>query len=219
MKILAITSSPRGRRSLTNRLARAILDGAAESGAKVEKVELCGLRLEFCKACDVCPATGACVHKDDVAALRKKLLAADGLVFASPNYFRTVSAPMKALLDRLADVIHLQSFAGKYACSASTSGGPACELVTDYLGEILLSLGASVVGSAAASVSAGPEALAAAEERARALGRELAEAIASRREYPEQKARHAQTAAYFRSLVERNKDRWTYEHAVWSARA
>ena len=215
MKVLGINSSPRGAKSQTLKLVKGVLEGAKAAGAQVELVDLCKLKIEFCTACDVCHRTGKCVHKDDFAALREKLMAADGLVFASPNYFRTVTAQMKAMIDRLADAIHCQLFAGKYAASASTSGGPACDEVTTYLNETLLSLGADVVGSVAAAAGKRPEAVAAAEAKAVELGRELAGAIAAKRVYPAQAERHLHMAAYFRRLVDLNKDRWPHEHTVW----
>lgn len=215
MKVIAVNSSPRGTSSQTLRLVKALAEGAKENGAEVELVDLCKLKIEFCRACDVCHRTGTCIHHDDVAALRKKMLAADGIVLASPNYFRMVTAPMKALLDRLADMIHCQLLTGKYAAVVSTAGGPGCEEVPTYLSEILISLGAWVVGQAAASVSKGPDAMAQAEAKARRLGQDLVAAITEQRGYPEQQAQHERTAAYFRQLVELNRERWPYEFDLW----
>jgi multimeric flavodoxin WrbA len=216
MKIIGIAGSPRGAKSQTLRLLKAILDGAQKAGAEVELVDVCQLKIEYCKACDTCHRTGKCVHKDDFAALRAKMMAAEGVVLASPNYFRTVTAQMKTVIDRMADVIHCQLFVGKYACSASTAGGPACEEVTSYLNQILLTFGASVVGSVAVSVGAGTEGLPEAEKKAAAVGRELAEAIASKRVYADQQESHQRTAAYFKRLVELNKARWPYEYDLWA---
>jgi multimeric flavodoxin WrbA len=218
MKIVALVGSPHGAKSQTLRLVKALAAGAEEGGAVVETVDVCRLKIKYCKGCDACHAAGPCVHKDDFAALYDRLLAADGVVFASPDYFRTVTAQMKTVIDRLSQVIHCQLFAGKYACSVVTSGGPAFEEVGRYLSEIIVSLGAFDAGSVGVGLSQGPQAFAQAEERARALGKELAEAIRARRVYPDQAKRHEQNAAYFRGLVERNKDRWPYEHSLWAKR-
>jgi multimeric flavodoxin WrbA len=219
MKVVVINGSPRGAKSETLRLAKGVCQGAGERGAKVELIDACKLRIEYCKACDACHRTGRCVHRDDFDKLRETMLAADGIVFASPNYFRCVTAQLKTVIDRMADVIHCQRFAGKYACSISTSGGPACEEVTRYLDGVLQSFGATAVGSVAAAVGKGPEAMAEAEQKAIALGRELADAIASQRVYPEQRQQQAQTAAYFKRLVELNKDRWPFEYELWARTA
>lgn len=143
-------------------------------------------------------------------------MAADGIVLASPDYFRGVTAQLKTLIDRMSDVIHCQMLRGKYACCAATAGGPAVEEVTSYLHATLLNFGASVVGSVRASISQGPEAMARAESQAATLGRELAAAIASKRIYPDQDAQHRRTAAYFRKLVEANRERWPYECEIWT---
>jgi hypothetical protein len=88
--------------------------------------------------------------------------------------------------------------------------------VTAYLGEVLLNMGAYVVGGVAASMSGGPAAMEEAERAARALGREMASAMATRRVYPDQQERHRRTADYFRALVERYRNRWPHEAAFWA---
>lgn len=216
MKIIAIASSPRGTKSQTLKLTRALARGVRDAGGRIEVVDIAKLRIEYCRACDACHRTGRCVHKDDFEPLRKKLLAAEGIVLSSPDYFRSVSAQLKTMIDRMADAIHCQLLAGKYACSLATSGGPAAEEVTTYLNGILMSMGAWAVGSVAASAGRGDEATAAAEQKAFALGRELVSAIAAGRSYPGQAEQHKQNAAYFKRVVEFNKDRWPHEYDFWS---
>ena len=219
MNIIALSGSPHGEKSQTLRLLKSLVKGAEAAGAKVEAVDLCRLKIAYCNGCDACHRVGTCVHKDDFVAVYDKLMAADAIVFSSPNYFRQVTAQMKTAIDRLSCVIHCQSFDGKYACSVSTSGGPAHDEVTRYFSEIIVSLGAFDVGAVGVGLCQGPQALADAETKAQALGRELAEAIRNRRAYPEQAKRHEQTGAYFKRLVEMNKDRWPYEQAVWTSRS
>jgi multimeric flavodoxin WrbA len=216
MRILGINSSPRGGKSQTLRLVQAVLKGAQDKGAAVELIDLCKLKIKYCQACDVCHRSGPCVHKDDLAGLRVKLMAAQGVVLGSPDYFRTVTAQMKTWIDRMADVIHCQLMAGKYGCSVATAGGPAGDEVTTYLNETLVAFGACVVGGVTASVGRGPQAVDEAEQRAFKLGQELAEAIETQRVYPEQREKHKAMAGYFKQLVERNKDRWPYEAELWA---
>ncbi len=216
MKIIGICGSPRGRESQTMRLVKAALDGAESQGAETELVDLCDLRFSFCGACDACHATGRCAHQDKANELIDNLLKVDGIVLGSPNYFRSVSGPMKAFIDRMSRVIHCQFFAGKYGCSAATAGGQGAEGVADYLNELLVSLGAYAVGRVTASIAEGQKAMHKALEEAGALGKDLFAAISSRREYEEQKVLHERTAAYFRRLVESNRDLWPYEHEVWN---
>ena len=51
------------------------------------------------------------------------MMDADGIVLGSPNYINQVTAQLKTVLDRMADSIHCQSFAGKYGCGVCTAGG------------------------------------------------------------------------------------------------
>ncbi len=129
MKVLGICASPRGSKSTTLRLVQAALEGAKASGAEVELVDVCKLDIKFCNACQVCFKEGKCVHKDDFQGLYEKILAADGLVWGSPNYFRSVTAQMKTFIDRMADAVHCQLLRGKYCCSVS-SGGSNYDQVT-----------------------------------------------------------------------------------------
>jgi multimeric flavodoxin WrbA len=214
LKVLGINASPRGSNSQTLRLVRAALDGVEESGAETELVDLCKLDIEYCNACGVCFAKGRCIHEDDFEKLYQKILNADGLILGSPNYFHTVTAQMKTMLDRMADTIHCQLLTGKYGCSVATAGSPASEEVTDYLNSILIGFGANVVGQVGASPRL-PDTMEAAEKEAFALGQELAEAIRDKRVYPDQEAVHQERREYFKALVEMNKDIWTHEHEHW----
>ena len=69
MKILAIHGSPHTTRSATRRLAGFVLEGAAETGAETEMIDLCDIRVTPCIACDACSLNGVCVNDDDVRLL------------------------------------------------------------------------------------------------------------------------------------------------------
>ena len=214
MKIVGINASPRGSNSQTLRLVRAVLDGAREGGAETELVDLCKLDIKYCNACATCFATGRCVYDDDFDELYQKILGCDGLVLGSPNYFQTVTAQMKTLVDRMADAVHCQLLTGKYGCSVATAGSPASGEVTGYLNKILIGFGANVVGEAGASPRI-PGEMEAAEEKAFALGESLVEAIREKKVYPEQEEVHREMREHFRRLVQMNKDLWTHEHEHW----
>jgi multimeric flavodoxin WrbA len=105
------------------------------------------LNIEFCNACGICYKKGKCVKKDDFQPLYKKMLDADGLVMGSPNYFRSITAQMKTMIDRMADAVHCQLLTGKYTVNVATSGGTGqYEQVTDYLNEIMLNFGSFITG-------------------------------------------------------------------------
>jgi len=216
MKIVGISASPRSSDSQTLKLVKAVLDGARSKGGKTELVVICTLNIEFCNACGVCHKKGTCVKKDDFKTFYKKLLAADGLVMGSPDYFRSVTAQMKAIIDRMAYAVHCQLLTGKYTVNVATSGGTGqYRQVTDYLNRIMLNFGSSITGSSGVSMRQGPKAFENAERRAFRHGEDLAEDIRTKRIYPTQKRIMEENRAYFRDLVAMHKDDWPHEYKYW----
>ena len=215
MKILGICASPRSSKSTTLRLVQALLKGAKEAGAEVELVDVCNLDIKFCNACQVCFKTGVCVHKDDFQGLYDKILAADGLVWGSPNYFHTVTAQMKTLIDRMADAVHCQLLTGKY-CASVASGGSNFDQVITYLDGLMINFGAFVTGSIGVAMNQGPAAMEDAERKATLLGKSLAEDIRVKRDYIEQRKMHEEIREYFKALVKMNKDSWEHEYEYWN---
>ena len=215
MKILGICASPRGSKSTTLLLVQALLKGAKEAGAEVELVDVCDLDIKFCNACQVCFKTGVCVHKDDFQGLYDKILAADGLVWGSPNYFRSVTAQIKTLIDRMADAVHCQLLTGKY-CASVASGGSNFDQVTTYLDGLMINFGAFVTGSVGVAMNQGPAAMEDAEKKATLLGKSLAEDIRIKRDYIEQREMQEEIREYFKALVKMNKDSWEHEYEYWN---
>jgi multimeric flavodoxin WrbA len=215
MKILGICSSPRGSKSMTLRLVQAVLDGAKAAGAEVELVDVCGLDIKYCNACQVCFQKGKCVHKDDFQGLFDKILSADGLVWGSPNYFHTVTGQMKTLIDRMADAVHCQLLKGKYCCSVAT-GGNNYDQVTTYMDGLMLNFGAFVTGSVGAMMSRGPKDLDDAEKKAFELGKSLADDIKTKRDYIEQREMQEEIRGYFKSLVKMHDKDWEHEYEYWN---
>lgn len=215
MKILGICASPRGSKSTTLRLVQALLNGAKEAGAEVELVDVCDLDIKFCNACQACFKTGVCVHKDDFQGLYDKILAANGLVWGAPNYFRSVTAQMKTLIDRMADAVHCQLLSGKYCASVAT-GGSNYDQVTTYLDGLMITFGAFVTGSVGVVMSQGPAAMEEAERKAFLLGKSLAEDIRVKRDYTEQRLMQKEIREHFKELVKMNKDNWEHEYEYWN---
>ena len=99
-RILILAGSPR-KNGNSAALCRAFARGAEESGHQVEMIFLNEKKIGFCQACYHCQKhNGVCILKDDMAEIIAKMNAADVLVMASPVYFYSVSAQMKALIDR-----------------------------------------------------------------------------------------------------------------------
>lgn len=99
-KVLILEGSPR-RNGNSAILSEEFARGAAEAGCSVEKVRIAGKKIAGCLGCDACYRNGgACVQKDDMAEIREKMLAADIIVLASPIYFYSMTAQLKAVIDR-----------------------------------------------------------------------------------------------------------------------
>ncbi|MFH1868042.1 MAG: flavodoxin family protein [Candidatus Omnitrophota bacterium] len=99
MKILGIAASARSRGNSEALLDEA-LKGARSKKAKTEKIVLNMLGIALCGACGRCHRTGKCHIKDDMAAIYDKLKEADAVIVASPVYFGSVPAQLKAMIDR-----------------------------------------------------------------------------------------------------------------------
>jgi multimeric flavodoxin WrbA len=214
MHIVAITGSPRGKQSVTRSLVERVLEGAKSAGAETELVDVSSMDMSYCIACNTCHIKGQCVLDDDIVDLQEKMLQADGIVLGSPVYFNSVTAQMKTVMDRLSQVIHLQSFLGKYACSVVTAGGPEIDITLAYMNDELIRLGCTVVGGVGATISI-PGSLEAAELNAVSMGRDLVKAIEEKRTYPDQDTAHAAMHERFKRLVAFNKDNWPYEYEYW----
>ena len=215
MKIIGINSSPKGEKSQTRRLVMAVLEGARQTGADVTFVDICGLEIKYCTACCACYATGECIHDDDFPALLEKMQAADGIVLGSPNYINQVTAQLKTMLDRMADVIHCQSFYGKYGCAVCTAGGSHVDEVADYMNFTLSNFGITTVGKVGVLVGRDPDAIVGAEKQAKELGRKLTDAIKTKWTDPAQEKNLHERKEYFKRLVSFNKDTWTNEYDYW----
>jgi len=112
-----------------------------------EIVRLSHYRLEVCKGCMVCFEKGEehCPLKDDRDVLIEKMMASDGVVFASPNYSFHVSAIMKTLLDRLGFAFHRPRFFGKTFTSIVAQGIYGGNKIVDYLDFVGMALGFNTV--------------------------------------------------------------------------
>ncbi len=92
-------------------------------------------RLGTCRGCQLCFEKGEefCPLKDDRDLLIEKMMASDGVVFASPNYSFQVSAIMKIFLDRLGFVFHRPRFFGKTFTGIVGQGIYGGDKIVNYL--------------------------------------------------------------------------------------
>lgn len=99
MKVLAIVGSPRVEGN-TEALARHTLDAMADAGLETELVRLAGLDIAPCDACQACSTGEGCVIEDDLQPLYAKMKESQGIILASPVYFGSATALIKAVMER-----------------------------------------------------------------------------------------------------------------------
>ncbi|WP_195282382.1 flavodoxin family protein [Harryflintia acetispora] len=99
-QVLILSGSPR-KGGNSDLLCDEFLRGAAESGHQVEKIFLRDKKAAPCNACYYCKkSAGKCAIQDDMGEILDKMQAADVIVLASPVYFYSIDAQMKAVIDR-----------------------------------------------------------------------------------------------------------------------
>ncbi len=89
-----------------------------------EIVILSDYKLGICRGCRQCFEKGEefCPLKDDRDVLMDKIMASDGVVFATPNYSFQLSGMMKIFLDRFGFAFHRPRYFGKVFTSIVTQG-------------------------------------------------------------------------------------------------
>ncbi|NET38907.1 MAG: flavodoxin family protein [Cyanothece sp. SIO1E1] len=112
-----------------------------------EIVALSNYHLGICRGCKQCFAKGeeSCPLKDDRDVLIEKMMASDGVVFATPNYAFNVSGIMKVFLDRLAFICHRPRFFGKTFTSIVAQGICGGDKIVSYLDLVGNALGFNTV--------------------------------------------------------------------------
>lgn len=132
-------------------LLREALAAAQEQGAQTELIHVSqvleGLTNPFCSQCrKVCEAQ--CVKDKTLGQVFERLRSCDGLILASPVYFGTVTAQLKAFWDKTRILRKEQALynvvGGALAVGASRFGGQETTINTLHL--MMLVQGMTVVG-------------------------------------------------------------------------
>lgn len=97
--IIALYGSPRRNGNTAALLDKAVA-GAIAAGADVEKIVLRDYQISPCLELYGCKKNGECAILDDFQDVRNRILAAKGLIIATPIFFYTVSAHVKIFMDR-----------------------------------------------------------------------------------------------------------------------
>jgi multimeric flavodoxin WrbA len=212
MKILLISSSPHKEKSKTFSLAKDVLTGLSQQGADIETIHLCDFKILFCKHCEQCHKNILqCPMPDDAHGILKKMLEADGIILASPNYINQVTASMKALFDRSTHFIHCKRLLGKYTAGVVSSGSGQDKEVLNYIGYYGHTCGAQYSGG----VSSAAQSIGETKEEAIKLGRKLAMDIREQKSYPDQLELIEKGKQHFRRIIEARKEEWAGEYQYW----
>jgi multimeric flavodoxin WrbA len=99
MKIVGISGSAR-KGGNTEVLLDVALEEAQKNGALTDKISLGDKSIAPCDGCLGCVKTGKCVIEDDVQEIYEKMLESEGIIWATPVYFWSMSGQTKTLMDR-----------------------------------------------------------------------------------------------------------------------
>ena len=99
-KVLILSGSPR-RDGNSDILCDQFAKGAIEAGNEVEKIRVAEKKISPCLGCYYCEKNGGrCAMNDGMEEILQKIIDCDTLVLASPVYFYSMCAQLKAVLDR-----------------------------------------------------------------------------------------------------------------------
>ena len=159
-KVLILNGSPR-KNGKTASLVKAFVEGAEASGNEVKELYLQGMNVGGCLACEGCQRNnGTCVQKDDMQIVNEAFLWADVVVFASPQYWGTITGQLKIVIDRLYAVLFGHPVQKKFAV-IMTARGDMYGMTKDFFSIFTRFLAWENIGNV---LGAGKE------EEARALG-------------------------------------------------
>jgi multimeric flavodoxin WrbA len=144
MRILAIVGSGRDGNTLTltEIFLRKMEALATASGEEFQSeiLQLRDLKLPFCLSCHNCVTEKGdqyCPHHEIVAVVAKKLLAADGVILASPVYSLQISGLMKNLIDHLSFYFHRPCLFDKYGLALTDTAGSGHRAAGGYLQTVM----------------------------------------------------------------------------------
>jgi multimeric flavodoxin WrbA len=219
MKIASIIGSPNGLHGNTGLLLSHLLEQAQRAGVDTETYSLADYSVQSCRGCYSCSKTGTCPIQDDFEQIKRALIDAEGIIFASPNYMFHVSSQMKAFIDRsFSFLYHCRMLTGKYAVAIASSGGPFAEIVESYLLDILAKMGCWNVGSigiAIPQLSDKTEKQKILQEVAD-LGHRLVAAIKEQPTFSDQEITQREIHDTLKALILMQKDAWPFEYDYWN---
>jgi len=174
VKVLGIVGTPIKDGNCQYLLKEAL--NAAEGVGRVETelIHLEDYKIKYCIGCDKClrrvhklqkevgynvipvPVKDYnCTIKDDMEAIHKKILGADGIILAAPVYIGTIPGQVKTFIDRCRTFVHDYRLRGKVAAPMTVAffRNAGSDTALQSMSLALLALGLTIVSIGAPSVS------------------------------------------------------------------
>ena len=146
MKVLAFCASPR-KGGNTDVLIDEALRGAADAGAKVEKIMLQKMKIGYCIGCRKCKDEDFalwCSQKDDMTDIYPKIQDSDAIVIGFPNYTGRECAQLATFFDRWDCMVRFKQAnwlkPGKRGMVIGTWGIADADVYDEVMAHILLLL-------------------------------------------------------------------------------
>ncbi len=215
-KVVAVNGSPHRGIGNTSMMLRMIADGLSQEGVELEEIFLSDHKIEYCVGCGFCLENRKCWRRDDHAGITDKLMAADGIILASPVYFMSVTAQMKTFIDRSLSFGHKPRSTWKPGLAVCVSGGLSDTDTARYLEQVLRPFGALSVGNFTA-IATGPGGFLGketVEARAADLAAVFAKAIKGERRIPVT-GDELRFYLFMRDMVMREKDFMVDDYKHW----
>ena len=145
-KVTAFVGSARKKHTY-NAVVQFLSNLQSMGDVETEIFRLSEYQLLVCRGCKACCDKGEelCPLEDDRDVLIEKMMASDGVIFASPNYSFQVSAIMKTFLDKLGFAFHRPRFFGKMFTSIVAQGIYGGNKIVSYLDFVGNGLGFTTV--------------------------------------------------------------------------
>jgi multimeric flavodoxin WrbA len=101
MKNILVIVGSTNKNGNTDQLSDAFIKGAMEAGHEVTKIFLGNKAINGCFGCNACRYGKPCIQKDAMTEVYPLYEKCDMVVLASPLYYWTISARIKAFIERL----------------------------------------------------------------------------------------------------------------------
>ena len=151
-KVVAINGSPR--KASTLKLLNEIAEQLETHLIQVTILNMGDYQVDDCIGCEVCIRnTSQCVLKDDTQKILSQILAADGVILASPVYVVNITGRLKSLIDKTCSWFHRPPMAGKPMLSVATTGGSGLKEVLKYLEDVAVQWGMQPSGRIGQSIA------------------------------------------------------------------